>query len=556
MADKARQWTDEELEEMEKYLHDIYEQAGKDLVKKANKYLEDFVRKDNAKQEKIKSGELTEEEYKEWRKNQLLYFQHWPRLIKDVQNEMANCNQTALEYINGRTPDIFAVNYNSIAEVIDNSPVGGYSFELINPDTVRQIATSDGVMLPPPEKELDVDKDKQWNAKQVNAQLLQGILQGESIPKIAARMAKVCDSNKAAATRNARTMVTAAENSGRQSGINRATKDGIILIKEWLATNDSRTRDSHAAINHERIRCDASTEKEKTFSNGLAFPADWRGRPEEVYNCRCTLITKFAGVDRKRLNEAVKEKAKSKASNGDTFGSPTNNSGKSTSRNKSKVKQKASGIKVEKPLNTNEVYNELIKLAKHKKLMYNQLQYHANTLSEDEIINLLGGKDKTKGSCASLSLAYIGQKLGINVLDFKGGESLDLFSQGSTLRLVAKLDGVVSYTDREIDKLQRTKNLIKNCENGKEYMICCGSHASIIRKTNKGVLQYLELQKEEKNNGWKRIRKSTFINRFKLDSKNQDGDKSSKYVMINITDSNFGDDFKYILGYINTAEYE
>ena len=311
MADSARNYTDNELKAMEEYLSGIYAQAEKDLIKKFNKYTADFVRLDAEKQKMVDSGEMSPEEYETWRKNKLLYGMHWTRLIDQVKKEMGKCNQTALDYVNGRVPQIFSVNYNQIAESIPGAEVAGYSFELINADTVRNIATNDGIMLPPPRKEMNIPKDEMWNSKLVNAQLLQGILQGESIPKMAARMANVCNSNKAAAIRTARTMTTAAENSGRQSGINRATADGIILIKEWLATNDERTRESHIAINHERIRCDAGNTKKRMFSNGLEFPGDWNGKPAEVYNCRCTLITRYAGVDRKMLKKAIQVHADS-----------------------------------------------------------------------------------------------------------------------------------------------------------------------------------------------------------------------------------------------------
>jgi hypothetical protein len=41
-------------------------------------------------------------------------------------------------------------------------------------------------------------------------------------------------------------------------------------------------------------------DNDKPFSNGLMFPGDWRGRPEEVYNCRCTLGAEIIGFRRLR----------------------------------------------------------------------------------------------------------------------------------------------------------------------------------------------------------------------------------------------------------------
>lgn len=299
---------DDELKKMERYLSKIFTEAGKDLTQKALKYMADFERKEKVKLEKVSSGQITEDEYKEWRKNQLLYGEHWTRLIQLVQKEMVDCNKTALDYVNDKATKIFADSYNSIARVIDDSVVEGYSFELVDANTVKNLARSEGIILPP-KKNLDVQKDKLWNAKQVNAQLLQGILQGESIPKIAARMQNVCDSNKAASIRNARTMVTAAENSGRQSGMNKAESDGIIFKKMWIATRDERTRESHMVLNGQLV---ANGEKFVTINGDeIEFPGDWRAEPSEVYNCRCTLGTIVTGykpdVLRERLEEEPKE---------------------------------------------------------------------------------------------------------------------------------------------------------------------------------------------------------------------------------------------------------
>lgn len=36
---------------------------------------------------------------------------------------------------------------------------------------------------------------------------------------------------------------------------------------------------------------------DRPFSNGCRYPGDPRGRPGEVYNCRCTMVAKVRGVD-------------------------------------------------------------------------------------------------------------------------------------------------------------------------------------------------------------------------------------------------------------------
>lgn len=93
------------------------------------------------------------------------------------------------------------------------------------------------------------------------------------------------------AIRNARTMTTSAENAGRLDSYRRAKDMGIEVMKTWVATLDSRTRHTHRMIDGETVDVD------EPFSNGLMFPADPDGDPEEVYNCRCTLVTRAMSID-------------------------------------------------------------------------------------------------------------------------------------------------------------------------------------------------------------------------------------------------------------------
>lgn len=294
MTMTADSWTERELAQIEKRLKKEFNSAQKMILYKANQYFRQFDRLDKIKAKQVENGTLSQEEYNRWRYNKMSYGNHWNNLVDNLTETLTRTNQIAMDYLNGKTPEIFTVNYNSIVEQINDSPVEGYSFELVNTDTVMQLARSKEIMLPPP-KDIDAIKDVAWNAKIINSVVMQGILRGAAIPEIAESLAMVtCDRNEKAAIRNARTMVTAAENSGRQSAMNRAEASGIIFKKRWIATNDSRTRPSHMAQHGELVN---NGEK---FSNGLMFPGDWHGKPAEIYNCRCTLGSWVTGF--KKLN--------------------------------------------------------------------------------------------------------------------------------------------------------------------------------------------------------------------------------------------------------------
>ena len=275
MADTAHLATDKKLEEMEKRLSAIYSRAEKEIQQTADEYFSKFAKQDEAKRKLLEQGKITEDEYTKWRKGKVMYGKRFTEMKEQCAKQLLNVNQTALAYINGELPEVYALNYNALESAVDG--VGGYSFTLVDADTVRNLAVTDTSLLP--YKKIDPAKDIPWNMKKINAETLQGILQGESMDKIAKRIMNVQEMNKTQAIRSARTIVTGAENKGRQDSYARAEADGIILQKEWLSTNDGRTRHSHAMLDG------AIVDQDKKFDNGLMYPGDPSGRPEEVYNC-------------------------------------------------------------------------------------------------------------------------------------------------------------------------------------------------------------------------------------------------------------------------------
>ena len=307
MADIAHTKTDQKLEEMEKRLSAIYSRAEKEIGKRWKEYLFESQSEIDELQkayELAKKGGDAKEIRKAGKKlasakrERTLMDKRFKALTETTSAQLANVNKTALAYVNGQLPEVYSINYNALEQSVDG--VGGYSFALVDADTVKNLATTDKSLLP--YKQLDEKTDIRWNVKKMNAEVLQGILQGEPMDKIAGRLSKVTEMNATAAIRNARTMVTSAENKGRQDSYARATADGIILAKEWISTNDSRTRHSHAALDG------AIVDQDKKFANGLMFPGDPSGRPEEVWNCRCTVAAVVKGFKKAQVQKAMAEK--------------------------------------------------------------------------------------------------------------------------------------------------------------------------------------------------------------------------------------------------------
>ena len=291
MADTAHLATDKKLEEMEKRLSAIYSRAEKEIGERWKEYL---VESQDEIDELQKAYEIAQKggDAKEIRKagkklasakrERTLMDKRFKALTETTAAQLANVNKTALAYVNGQLPEVYSINYNAISPSVDG--VGGYTFALVDADTVKNLATTDKSLLP--FKKLDEKKDIRWNVKKMNAEVLQGILQGEPMEKIAGRLSKVTEMNETAAIRNARTMVTGAENKGRQDSYKRAEEDGIVMKREWIATNDSRTRHWHAELDGVEVDIDEPWVNE--FGE-IMFPGDPSADPANTYYCRCSM---------------------------------------------------------------------------------------------------------------------------------------------------------------------------------------------------------------------------------------------------------------------------
>ena len=231
-----------------------------------------------------------------------------------------------------------------------------------------------------------------------------------------------------------------------------------------------------------------------------------------------------------------------------------------------------SGAPKPKPHTPDPNAEQIISELKQKGVKYNAVKEYTDQPSEAEIITRLAGGDMTKGSCSSLAFAYCGNKNGLDVIDFRGGKSQEMFSHQYVIDRIGQIKGI-DCKEVEVDReAAGAWDVIKGLPVGKEYYLSVGRHAAIVRNTDNGA-QYLELQSRHDNrNGWTAfennpiygnpvmVMRKRFGCRKTVDQyKRMDGTVRifKKRVVLMDADSFKGnEDFKTILGYINTPESE
>lgn len=202
--------------------------------------------------------------------------------LDTLSNQLANtayeANLTAKKMIDGEMVNVYEMNYNESAERL--------GFALVDHGAVKKILTQEE----DPFIKISSLYDKTGIRNQMKGQLMQGLLKGEGIPKIARRLKDVSEKSLRDSIRIARTETTRVQNSAKMDIGKEGQRLGFEMWKRWIATTDGRVRDDHLAMNGVEVPQDEPF----VLPDGskLMFPGDISmGAPaEQVINCRCTVV--------------------------------------------------------------------------------------------------------------------------------------------------------------------------------------------------------------------------------------------------------------------------
>lgn len=322
ISDPAHEETERLIKNMERKVTREYTQAVNDMQKKLDKYFERFAVKDAKKKAEVEAGTISKDAYIEWRKNQMLVGDRWKEMRDILSRDLHNANRIARSIVNGYMPEAYATNFNYGVFQVEKLAHLNTSFTLYNRHTVERILRDDPQILPPPGKQMEKtfgdfdayksgkpvkirpqtqkafdklikeNRDIRWQEGKLQSVTFQSVVQGESIPNMARRIAATMgEMNRKASIRYARTAMTEAQNAGRVASYERCKDMGIGVKHQWMATHDSITRDSHVLLDGEIV------EVGEEFSNGLRYPGDPTGDPSEYWSCRCTLVPVLTGYD-------------------------------------------------------------------------------------------------------------------------------------------------------------------------------------------------------------------------------------------------------------------
>lgn len=133
----------------------------------------------------------------------------------------------------------------------------------------------------------------------VQRTIARGLDLGQSIPDVAERIQEILSTTGTDTYRNRAVTVARTETIGAANAGAYASAQALAEVtgdanpqKVWLATDDSRTRETHRAADGQRT---ALTRPFTVGGFSLQFPGDPTGPPQEVIRCRCTTLHVVGG---------------------------------------------------------------------------------------------------------------------------------------------------------------------------------------------------------------------------------------------------------------------
>lgn len=295
MNDPGHIATDKLIERYERRIKREYAQAQKELNKNLREHMARYKAKDKIKRAELKAGKITKTEYQSWAKGQMFTGELWKQKRDLMAQELQLASEKARSMRYGFQIEAYAENHAYGTYLVEHGLKINTAYTIYNKEAVERLMKNEKILPDPTgllKQKIDRGEVMKWRNGKIQSVATQAILQGDSIEDTARRIAETLSVQDAsAALRYARTAMTGAQNAGRLDSFRRAEALGIKMGKQWLATPDGLTRDSHREVDGEIVPI------ESTFSNGCMYPGDPGGPPEEVWNCRCDMESALDGMD-------------------------------------------------------------------------------------------------------------------------------------------------------------------------------------------------------------------------------------------------------------------
>lgn len=216
-------------------------------------------------------------------------------LNKEIGAQLKDLTGKSAKEITGLQEEVYSQAYYRSAFAIEAEAQLRLRFTVLNPKTITASVQNpiSGLTL-----KGRLKKNRADIIIKTREQITQGLIKGEGYADVARRLKDVYESDLAKTRRIVATETHRNQNQGILDSFEHANEMGVKTVKVWEATLDNKTRDSHQAMDGQKVNIDepfvfveGDNKGDEVEAPGLS------GIAEEDINCRCVVREEIVGYE-------------------------------------------------------------------------------------------------------------------------------------------------------------------------------------------------------------------------------------------------------------------
>jgi SPP1 gp7 family putative phage head morphogenesis protein len=216
-------------------------------------------------------------------------------LFTEINSQIVALTGKAAKEIVGLEQEVYQAAYYRTAFAIEFAAQAKLGYTLLNKKLIEASVMNNLTGLTLNER---LRKHRADIIIKIRSEITQGLIKGEGYGQVANRIKDALEGDLNKARVVVRTESHRNQNQGMLDSMSHAEDKGLKIVKVWMSTLDSKTRDSHDDMDGQKVPIDepfvfvsGDNKGEETDAPGLS------SIPEEDINCRCTMREEIEGYE-------------------------------------------------------------------------------------------------------------------------------------------------------------------------------------------------------------------------------------------------------------------
>lgn len=298
--------TEERIRQTQKSAKARFKAAERQMGAQITKYLSGHEKTVQRLEKQVETGDMTEAEYKKQVKRQVFSGKQWKKERLQMAETLYRTNEACAEDLNDQMDDVYMRSYNEASYETEKHYGRDVGTVLMTAALLAKLKKAGKADIP--YRTVNKSKDIPWNMKRIQREVEYAVERGKDLYSIGKTSVKIISRKGFKGFETvADYVLRSVDAMGDYDALVELERLGIDIEKQWLATLDQHTRDTHRTLDHQ------IQPLHDDFVVGgytIMYPRQPSAPPEMIINCRCTMkkiFPKYQHTENAKRRENIKD---------------------------------------------------------------------------------------------------------------------------------------------------------------------------------------------------------------------------------------------------------